>query len=152
MVFTSPNPLSLFFQKQRFPVLFGHLLAPQMLTLGTRWRPKGTKSAPRGAPKARPDQRLPKRRENKPDLAREREARFIFGALADQLACILEKLKESVQDFLSSSPTPSSCTIVYCTILCCCAILCYTMLCYAMLCWAMLGYALLCSDLLCSAL
>ena len=30
----------------------------------------------------------------KPVLAREREARFYFGALADQLACIVEKLEE----------------------------------------------------------
>ena len=118
MVFTTPNQLSLVLQKVRILSLFGHLLAPKMLTFGTPWLPEGAKSAPRDAPKARPDQRLLKRRENKPVLAREREARFYFGALADQLACIVEKLEERIQDFLSSSPTPSSRAIIYCTILC----------------------------------
>ena len=41
MVFTSPNQLSLLLQKVRVLSLFGPLLAPQMLTFGTHWRPEG---------------------------------------------------------------------------------------------------------------
>ena len=94
MVFTTPNQLSLVSQKVRFLTLFGHLLAPKMLTFGTPWLPEGAKSAPRGLPKAHPKKDSQKRVSRKPVLAREREARFYFGALADQLACIVEKLEE----------------------------------------------------------
>jgi len=51
MVFTTPNQLSLVLQKARFLSLFGHLLAPKMLSLGAHWRPEGGQSCSRGAKK-----------------------------------------------------------------------------------------------------
>ena len=78
MVFTSPNQLSLVFQKVRFFTLFAHLLAPKMLTFGTHWRPEGGQSRSRDAKKRTLEKDSKKEVKNKPVLAREREARFIF--------------------------------------------------------------------------
>ena len=39
-VFICPNQLSLFLQKVSFLLLFGHSLAPKMLTFGIHWRPE----------------------------------------------------------------------------------------------------------------
>ena len=148
MVFTTPNQLSLVLQKVRFLTLFGHLLAPKMLTFGTPWLPEGAKSAPRGLPKAHPKKNSQKMHFEVPEepvSAREREARFYFGALADQLACIIEKLEERILRFLKqlSNTLQPRYSILYYTMLCC-AILNCTMLYYAMLCNAMLYFAGLC--------
>ena len=91
---------------------------PEMATLGTPRNSKNPTKRQKRAIRNGAEKKTKKKLKYKPVLAREREARFYFGALADQLACIVEKLEERIQDFLNSSPTPSSRAIVYCTILC----------------------------------
>ena len=51
MVFTTPNQLSLVSQKVNLLTLFGHLLAPKMVTLGAPWLPEGGQSRSKGAKK-----------------------------------------------------------------------------------------------------
>ena len=105
----------------------------------TFWAPFGTQHArfwhplaPRGAPKLLKDDqkdapwkktpkkglRERKRASKKPVLAREREARFIWGLQLTNSHALQKNLRKESLDFLNSSPTPSSRAIVYCTILC----------------------------------
>ena len=117
MVFTTPNQLSLVLQQVRFLALFGHLLSPKMLAFDTLGAQREAKAA-QEAPKKRTLEKDSKKELKKTCLSKGTGSAFYFGALADQLACIVEKPEERIQDFLSSSPTPSSRAIVYCTILC----------------------------------
>ena len=148
MVFTSPNQLSLVFQKVRFFALLGTPFGTKHAHFGHPLAPRGRQKPVRWRKKTHPGKSLKKTGKQKPVLAREWEARFIFGTLAEQLTFILQKRMERVQEqeLLNSSPTPSSRAIVYCTILC------SAMLYETMLYYAMLGYALLCFALPCPAL